>query len=206
MREAFLRLFAERYFSVLCGAIREADPNHMILGCRFAWPFDKVHPTLWEVCGKYCDIASLNCYPWADIDQGVVLDSKGGAPVAQRFRDIHGWCRRPLMVTEWSFPALDAGRPCLHGAGQRFKTQAQRAKASGLFARTMLSMPFFVGYSYFMFLDQPASGISETFKEDSNYGLVSEFGVPYPEITDMFRKIHSEHNAAFTEPTQVPAN
>ena len=201
LREDFLRLFAERYFSVLCSAIREADPNHMILGCRFAGPFAQVHPALWEIAGRHCDIVSFNCYPWADIDRGVVLDSKGGRPVAERFGEIHGWCGRPLMVTEFAFPALDAGRPCFHGAGQRFPTQEGRAAATALFARTMLSLPYFAGYSYFMFLDQPASGISETFREDSNYGLVSESGVPYREITAAFRALHADLGAARSAPT-----
>ena len=201
LREDFLRLFAERYFSVLCSAIREADPNHMILGCRFAGPFAQVHPALWEITGRHCDIVSFNCYPWADIDRGVVLDSKGGRPIAERFGEIHGWCGRPLMVTEFAFPALDAGRPCLYGAGQRFPTQEGRAAATALFARTMLSLPYFAGYSYFMFLDQPASGISETFREDSNYGLVSESGVPYREITAAFRALHADLSAARSAPT-----
>jgi hypothetical protein len=30
------RLVAEKYFSVCAAAIRKHDPNHMILGCRFA--------------------------------------------------------------------------------------------------------------------------------------------------------------------------
>ncbi len=201
LREDFLRLFAERYFSVLCSAIREADPNHMILGCRFAGPFAQVHPALWEVAGRHCDIVSFNCYPWADIDRGVVLDGKGGRPVAERFAEIHGWCSRPLMVTEFAFPALDAGRPCFHGAGQRFPTQEGRAAATALFVCTMLSLPYFAGYSYFMFLDQPASGIAEDFPEDSNYGLINEFGVPYPEITAAFRDLHANLDAARSAPT-----
>ena len=180
---------------MLCSAIREADPDHMILGCRFAEPFSRVHPVLWEVCGKHCDVVSFNCYPWADLDQGVVLDGKGGRPVAERFAEIHGWCGRPLMVTEFAFPALDAGRPCLHGAGQRFPTQEGRAAATALFARVMLSLPYFAGYSYFMFLDQPASGIADDFPEDSNYGLINEFGVPYPEITAAFHDVNRDADA-----------
>ena len=202
LREAFLRLVADRYFSVLCAAIREADPNHMILGCRFAAPFTATHPVLWEVAGRHCDIVSFNCYPWADIDRGVVLDEKGGIPVADRFRDIHGWCGKPLVVTEWSFPALDTGRPCFHGAGQRFPTQEGRAAATALYARTLLSLPFVAGYSYFMFLDQPKSGISQTFREDSNYGLVDEFGKPYEAVTAALREVQcgavAVHNCALS--------
>ena len=198
-REVFMRHFAERYFSVLCSAIREADPDHMILGCRFAGPFSQVHPVLWEVCGKYCDIVSFNCYPWADIDRGVVLDAKGGRPVAELFAEIHGWSGKPLMVTEWGFPALDTGRPCLYGAGQRFRTQPERARAAALYARLLSSLPFMAGHVFFMFLDQPASGISETFREDSNYGLINEFGVPYPEITAALRAVNAQADALHAE-------
>ena len=201
VRAAFLRHFAERYFSVLCSAIREADPDHMILGCRFAGPFSQVHPVLWEVCGKYCDIVSFNCYPWADIDQGIVLDGKGGRPVAELFAEIHGWAGKPLLVTEWSFPALDTGRPCLYGAGQRFRTQAERARAAEFFARLLSSLPFMAGHVFFMFLDQPASGISETFREDSNYGLINEFGVPYPELTAALRSANRKAAALHAEGT-----
>ena len=204
LREDFLRLFAERYFSVLCSAIREADPNHLILGCRFAGPFAQVHPALWKISGRHCDIVSFNCYPWADVDRGVVLSAKDGVPIEDLFGKIHDGCGRPLMVTEFAFPALDAGRPCLYGAGQRFPTQEGRAAATALFARTMLSLPYFAGYSYFMFLDQPASGISETFREDSNYGLVSESGVPYREITDAFRALHADLAAARSAPMPGP--
>ena len=209
-REAFLRHFAERYFSVLCGAIREADPNHMILGCRFAMPFSRVHPILWEVCGKYCDAVSLNCYPWVDLERGIVLDVEGGRPVEERFAEIHDWCGKPLMVTEWSFRGLDTGRPCRHGAGQRFPTQADRARAAALTARLLSSLPYMAGHVFFMFLDQPASGIADDFPEDSNYGLINEFGVPYPEITSALREANRAANALHAgegshSPTSAPA-
>jgi agarase len=32
----FVRLAAEKYFSIAVAAIRKHDPNHMIMGCRFA--------------------------------------------------------------------------------------------------------------------------------------------------------------------------
>ena len=186
----FLRLVAERYFAITTAAIRKADPNHMILGCRFAG-FNGAHEAVWEIAGKYCDVISFNCYPWADIDQGVVFTAKGGVPIIEEFRRRHALCKRPMIVTEWSFPALDTGRPCYHGAGQRFHTQAERTAATELFARTMLSEPYFIGYDYFMWLDQPATGINHWFPEDSNYGLVQENGEPHKLITDMFARLHA---------------
>ena len=189
---AFLRRIAERYFSVNCAAIRAADPNHAVLGCRFAGGTLKTHDVVWEAAGKYCDAVSLNCYPWCDLDRGVVFTDQGGLPVIDEFRRVHALCGRPMLVTEWSFPALDAGRPCLHGAGQRFHTQEERAKAVELFARTILSEPYMVGYNWFMWVDQPAAGLRPALPEDSNYGLVGEDGRPYTLVTEAFTRVNRE--------------
>ena len=198
----FLRLVAERYFAATTAAIRRADPNHMVLGCRFAGGPNGVHPVVMEVAGKYCDIVSFNHYPWADLDQNVVFDSRSNpVPVADLYREAHNRAKKPLFLTEWSFPALDAGMPCTHGAGQRFHTQAERVQASELYARTLLSLPFFTGYSYFRWVDQPPLGIRKTFPENSNYGLVSEQGVPYEGLTEMFAKVHG--NAGKTRSADV---
>ena len=189
----FLKLVAERYFAATTAAIRRADPNHMILGCRFAGGPNGIHPVVMEVAGKYCDVVSFNHYPWADLDEGIVYDSRSNkVPVTELYRDAHDNANKPLLLTEWSFPALDAGMPCTHGAGQRFYTQAERVQASELYANTLLSLPFFTGYSYFRWVDQPPLGIRKTFPENSNYGLVSEQGVPYPALTEMFSRLHRD--------------
>jgi hypothetical protein len=184
---AFLRETARRYFTANAAAIRKADPNHMVLGCRFAG-FSGHNDVIWEEAGKVCDIVSLNMYPWADIDAGVVLDKRGGRPYAEHLEEVHAICGKPLMITEWSFPALDT-RPSTYGAGMRVETQAERAAATELCLKTLLSLPFIVGNDYFMWLDQPAQGISRLFPEDSNYGLVNEEGKPYEELTATFRRV-----------------
>ena len=138
----FLRLAAERYFSATTAAIRRADPNHMVLGCRFAGGPSGIHPAVMVIAGKYCDIVSFNHYPWADLDQGIVVDSRSNpVPVTNLYGAAHDRAKKPLLLTEWSFPALDAGMPCTHGAGQRFYTQSERVQASELYARTLLSLP-----------------------------------------------------------------
>ncbi|MBR4613547.1 MAG: hypothetical protein IKO40_12625, partial [Kiritimatiellae bacterium] len=175
---AFLRHFARTYFEVATAAIRRHDPNHLILGCRFAG-LQGAHPVVWEECGRFCDIVSFNCYPWADLDRGVVLDEKCGVPMEERLREYHGYAGRPLFVSEWSFPALDTGHPCLKGAGQRVPTQVERAEATALFLRTMRSDPHVVGCDWFMWCDRPAQGSSKWNAEDCNYGLVNERGEPY---------------------------
>jgi len=193
VKREFLRRAAERYFSVSAAAIRKADPNHLVLGARFAG-INGAHPIVWEISGKYCDLVTFNCYPWADIDRDLVLNDawSRAEPVYDAFRRVYDLVKKPLIITEWSFPAFDSGLPCLNGAGQRFQTQTERTEATELFAKAMLAMPFVIGYDYFMWVDEPALGISPAFPEDSNYGLINENGDAYPEITGMFRRLHGD--------------
>ena len=197
----FLRLAAERYFSETTAAIRRHDPNHLILGARFAG-LHGADPVVWEVSGKYCDVVTFNCYPWADLDRNVVMTRGGpqGERITGAFRRRFDCAKRPFLVTEWSFPALDSGLPCTSGAGQRFCTQKERAQASELFVRTMMSQPYILGYNYFMWVDEPPEGISRYFPEDSNYGLVNEKGVPYAELTDTLRSLHAAVPELLREP------
>ena len=193
-KRAFVALIAERYFSTLCAAIRKADPDHLILGNRFAGM--DFAPEILSACGRHCDVVSVNVYPWADLDAGVVLEKRGGVPLADAFRTFHEKAGgKPLLLTEWSFPALDSGLPCSYGAGQRFQTQAERTQASEMLLRTVMALPFFVGDDFFMWQDDPALGFNKDFHENSNYGLVNVNDEPYPELTAMFARVHAE--AAF---------
>ena len=189
----FLRLAAERYFRIAAAAIRRHDPNHLVLGARFAG-IGGAHDVVWEVSGKYCDLVTFNIYPWADIDRNVVLLSReaNAKRVSDIFAERYAIVKRPMLVTEWSFPALDSGLPCTCGAGQRFRTQRERTAATELFAKTMLATPSILGYDYFMWVDEPEEGISDAFPEDSNYGLVNLQGDAYPEITAMFTALQKD--------------
>lgn len=202
----FLELVAETYFTTVAEAIREADPNHMILGARFdglSIRASKVRPEVWRAAGKVCDLLSFNCYPWADLDRGYVRRAmpESSESLADLFTHHYEIAKKPMLVTEWSFPALDAGLPCLFGAGQRMPDQATRAQACALMAKTVLSLPFMVGYDYFKWIDQNALGNSRAFPEDSNYGLVNVKDEPYADVTAMFAKLHAEAGRWRTAPT-----
>lgn len=193
----WVRLVADAYFRGCVEAIRKWDPNHLVLGCRFAGNA----PDIWDIAGKYCDVVSFNMYPWIDIERGVPES------VVEQVRQWQHEAQRPMMITEWSFPALDAGLPSEHGAGMRVDTQAQRARCFTFFQTLMFSLPFMVGSNYFMWADEPALGISSTFPEDSNYGLVNVDDKPYPELTDAARAVNGQvydlHLSA--EPKTVPS-
>ncbi|HOS95894.1 MAG TPA: hypothetical protein PLQ54_21480, partial [Armatimonadota bacterium] len=170
VRAEFLRVIAEAYFGEACRALREADPDHMVIGCRFA---GRTPPEVLEAAGRHNDIFTLNSYPYVDMDRGQVLD------VPQQLCDYFDHAGKPMIITEWSFPALDSGLPCTAGAGMRVDTQEQKARCYEIFANMVADLPFMVGQHYFMWVDEPALGISSTFPEDSNYGLVNERDEPY---------------------------
>ncbi len=187
----FLELVADRYFAITTAAIREIDPHHMILGCRFAGDAPK---PCWIVAGNYCDIVSVNQYPFIDLETCQLPQALSDL---KRFSQ---WTDRPLMLTEWSFPSLDSGLPCTHGAGMRVQTQQQRSQAFEIYQSTLFSLPFIVGSNFFMWVDEPALGISSTFPEDSNYGLVNENDQPYEELTktasQLNPKVYEMHQKA----------
>ena len=179
---AFIRLLARRYFETASRAIREADPNHLILGCRFAG-LPSSDPVVWEECGRFCDVVSVNTYPLVDLDRGVALNGldKKAYPVAEELAERAKMAGKPLIVTEWSFVALDSGLPCMHGAGQRFFTQRERAQATSILARTLYALPGCAGYVYFMWSDQPKVGKHGERSENCNYGLVDADDNPWPD-------------------------
>ena len=179
---AFVRLVARKYFETTTSAIRETDPNHLILGCRFAG-FGSADPVVWEECGRFCDAVSVNSYPMVDLDRGIAVSgfAKHDRPIADILRERAGLAGKPVILTEWGFSALDSGLPCTHGAGQRFFTQRERAEATSIFARTMWSMPEVGGYVYFMWCDEPAVGKNGPRSENTNYGLVNADDEPYVE-------------------------
>lgn len=192
LKDGFLKLVAEKYFKTTTEAIRKADPNHLILGCRFADIHGGGSPNVWKTAGKYCDAITVNCYPAAQLDENCVYVSQtlSGETMDEAFKRIYSYTKRPMLVTEWSFPAVEENAPSTYGAGQRFKNQAERTQATSLFARTMLAQKFIVGYDYFMWCDEPKWGIVPNFcDENANYGLVNDKGEPYKEITEMFAEL-----------------
>lgn len=190
----FLREIAERYFRTCSEAIRRHDPNHMILGCRYA----SRAPAIWDITGRYCDIVTFNYYKWIDVKRGVPED------LVREMTAWHRQCKRPMVCTEWSFPALDAGLPSIWGGGMRVDTQAQRAQCFRHFQTVLFALPFMVGSSYFMYIDEPAQGISRTFPEDCNYGLIDVNDNPYPEMTQTVARVNRDVYAVHGGGTMPP--
>ncbi|MGQ9478670.1 MAG: beta-galactosidase [Thermoproteota archaeon] len=149
----FLEIVSERYFQVCYEAIRKYDPNHLILGCRFAFkPPDEVL----KGCIGYVDIISINNY---DLE-----------PPLEDLRAINAVTDLPVILTEFSFKAMDSGLPNTRGAGIPLATQEERASHYEKYVEMLLSEPYVLGYHWFQYTDQPARGRFDG--ENSNFGLV----------------------------------
>lgn len=213
-RALFTRIVAREYFKITTEAIRRYDPNHLILGCRFAG-VQGGSDEAWSAAGRYCDVVSFNCYPHADFegdrltvrvhhrtvgkDDARFVETDLGE-VMDRLSRVTG---KPMFVTEWSFIGLDAGLPCKVGCGQRLATQADRARAVGLFLDFILTKPYMIGSEYFMWVDEPALGCTAAHPEDSNYGLVDVEDRPYREVTEAFRARNPE-GGEWIRPVRTP--
>lgn len=158
--EAFSTIMVERYFRMLSAACKAADPNHLNLGMRWAGL-----PPKWVVEGmKVFDVYSINCYR-----DRVPLETTEG---------IQEMLKRPTIIGEWHFGALDVGLPS-SGIGH-LKNQADRAKAYRVYIEDAAANPNCVGAHWFILHDQSALGRFDG--ENYNIGFLDVCHRPYEEL------------------------
>ena len=178
--DAFLGLVAERYFELTTAAIKAADANHLVLGCRFAYPPPR--PVI-DACGRHLDVISFNCHG---------PDAIGALAT---YAVITG---KPCLIGEFSFRAADSGLPNTIGAGPVVATQAERAAGFRRYVTGALQCPQLVGYHWFEHADQPIEGRFDG--ENSNYGTVTIDDRVYEEVTRTMAAVNAEaediHSAA----------
>jgi hypothetical protein len=164
---------AESYFRITTSLIRKYDPNHLILGCRYrGW----VPAEVPRAARNYTDAQSLNYYA-AD----GLLDSKIFSTITQQ-------SRQPLIISEYSFHALDgrsgnANRS--HFPGQ-VRSQAARAAGYRLMTQRLAQVPYVIGADWFQWMDEPPAGrVGDG--EDANVGVVDTHDQPYQQLVEAVR-------------------
>ncbi|MDR3710663.1 MAG: beta-galactosidase [Capsulimonadaceae bacterium] len=172
----FLSAYAEKYFDVVATAIKRYDPNHLYLGCRFAWFSEEAI----RAAAKYADVISFNIYGW---DRSKYL-----------FAESYG---KPCLVGEFHFGALDRGM--FSGGLVLVKNQQDRGAHYSAYVTDVLSEPAFVGCHWFQYTDEPTTGRTGD-GENYNIGFVSITDTPYSELIASARatnaKIYAIHGAA----------
>ncbi|MBS7653682.1 beta-galactosidase [Candidatus Bathyarchaeota archaeon] len=182
-RRGFLRIIAEQYFKLTYNIIKKYDPNHLILGCRFA--YKPPNEVLYGSIG-YTDVVSVNCYtnPYSNDLELKIMDLK----------EIYRITCLPIMITEFSFKAMDSGLPNSKGAGVPVKTQAERAKYYEEYVKAMIKQPFIIGYHWFQYSDQPYEGRFDG--ENSNFGLVTIRDEPWETLLQKATVVNLEAELA----------
>jgi hypothetical protein len=186
---------AERYFSIVAKAIKQADPNHLYLGSRF-YGSDKVQPELFKAAGRHVDVVSVNYY-------------NAWSPETDRMKMWLHEAKKPFLVTEWYAKGADTGMPNTGGAGWLVKTQRDRGLYYQHFALGLLSDPGCVGWCWLKYIDNdPEDKRADPSNRDSNKGIVDNRYTPYqPLISAMTElNIHAAAIAAAVREEGAPAS
>jgi hypothetical protein len=173
-REALLEALSRRYFQATTDAIRKADPNHMVLGIR--WAGSAPDPVL--RANDVFDVFSINIYRFE--------------PPEEQIRRIYGMVKRPIMIGEFHFGAAERG---LAPSLVMVKDQTERGVAYQYYVERAAAQPFIVGAHYFQMVDQAATGRFDG--ENYNLGFVNVTDLPYPELLrsarETHRRVHAVH-------------
>ncbi|MBO7663028.1 MAG: beta-galactosidase, partial [Clostridia bacterium] len=145
----FSAVLTEAYMRIPAQACRAVDPNHLILGMRWAWISDPLLVSGWDCF----DVFSINCY---------AVDP---TPALERVRTLG--VDLPVMIGEFHFGALDAGLPAT--GLEAVENQEERGKAFRYYSERVAAHPNGVGCHWFQCYDQFALGRFDG--ENYNIGL-----------------------------------
>ena len=159
---AFSARLTELYTRIPAEACRKADPNHMILGMRWAWISDPLLVTGWDCF----DVFSINCY---------AVDP---TPAIDRVRELG--VDLPVMLGEFHFGALDGGLPAT--GLEAVSSQDERGVAYRYYCQQVAAHPQGVGCHWFQYCDQFALGRFDG--ENYNIGLFDITLRPYEEMAE----------------------
>ena len=152
-------------------AIRRHDPNHLVLGCRFA---GYAGDSAMRAVGRHFDVISYHAY-------------SANAPV-ERLEQVARLTGKPVMITEFSFKAMDSGLPNTKGAAKPVATQQDRGEGFARYVEALAALPFCVGFHWFEYRDEPMEGRFDG--ENSNYGLVKIDFTPWDVLTARMQEVN----------------
>ncbi|NRB63003.1 MAG: hypothetical protein HRU40_08285 [Saprospiraceae bacterium] len=185
-RQTLTELLARKYFQTICDAIRKVDPNHLILGIRWAGGHA---PEAVLKANDVFDVFSLNLYSFQ--------------PRPDLIKRLHNLTGLPIIIGEFHFGAAGRGyAPSL----VQVKNQKERGTAYQYYVEQAAAMPMIIGTHYFQYVDQPVTGRFDG--ENYLFGFVNQQDIPYPIMIEKAQETHqrmySIHEGT-TTPTTVRA-
>lgn len=177
----FSREILREFNATVLRTIRAADPGRLVLSNRFM--IGEIADVL-ENLDLYrdFDVIAVNIYP-ANLEAGLNRAER------QFLEEVHRRSGRPILIGEWSVPALDSGlyaNPARldWSYPQAVDTQAQRARQAAQIQADLYNLPFVVGAHWFIWrdIDSPA--------RQANRGLFRADGRPWPELTQALAELN----------------
>lgn len=164
----FSKEMVRAYVGIPGLACNEVDPQHLNLGMRYARLSSEL---LYEAVGVF-DVFSVNAY--------------GMEPPSEVIAEIGARTRRPVLIGEFHFGALDRGLPStgLRGVG----SQRERGIAYRRYVETAAADPNVIGTHYFILNDQELLGRFDG--ENYQIGFVDVCHRPYREIVESATRSH----------------
>jgi hypothetical protein len=165
----FLRLLADRYYSLVREVIRTYDGRGLILGDRYQSFF---YPEVARAAAPYVDAVSGNLNAaWNDGNyQRFYLDT------------LHTLTRKGVFVSEF-YMAAEQNRSGNKNDNSTFPTvttQKERVAGFRTTLAALLRTPYVVGADWFQYYDEPTHGRGDG--EDFNFGLVDIHNRPYESL------------------------
>ena len=184
--ELFRGFVWDRYYNVVCAAVRRHDPNHMLLGTRFLTNVKNAEWVL-RFASLYLDCMTINWYGQWQPDAD----------------DLKTLCERadlPIQITEFYTKAMDSGLANTRGAGWVVPTQQDRGDFYQNFTLRVLECKNFVGWHWHQYLDDdPSPAViyhpgttvwRDQSNIDANKGIVDSGHRPYPELVNAMAEIN----------------
>lgn len=169
----FAREIVGRYIEVTLRVIRSVDPGRLVFSNRFtASGLGGVSPLL-DLYAAYDGIA-VNLYP-GNQQPGLSANEKAF------LQHVHDRTGKPVLVTEWSVPAIDSGLYDGLPSGldwswnQALATQGDRGRQAAALTADFYNLPFLVGAQWYTWKDLRA-------ERSANRGLLSADGLPWEEL------------------------
>jgi len=191
--EAFAREIVKKYVDVTLSIIRHEDPGRLVFSPRLMFG-DSAYVDLYA---RY-DAIAVNRYP-SNNEPGLSQET------VARLREIHERSGRPIIIGEWSVPALDSGLyddPDLldWSFPQTVPTQTDRARQAACVTIDFYNLPFVIGAHWFIWYDFDSP------ERRANRGLFTADGQPYVELIDALARAHEQIGApVLADPYSAPS-
>jgi hypothetical protein len=173
VKDDFLFTCARRYFEVVTAAVRRHDPNHLVLGIRFAGrPDDRFV----EMCSIF-DVFSINIY---------AADFKPNPEHIRHYSQLSG---RPVVIGEFTACTPGRGMQGLFYNVHKVRDHEERGKAYSYYVENSAADPYIIGTHWFQMVDDLPTGRPSD-QERLNYGFINVIDLPYKHLVEAARETH----------------